>query len=151
MAIDLKALDKRIKKLQRLREFAKEFEGDEEFMELFAELIKKNVSKNTLELTTSQTRAGESESTRPRGYFMGAVLGVIAELKPEFTSKDIEKYFRAKKIEILAANPNVAINEALRTLEKRGQVVKTGEKIGGVTIVWRKSVPASAVEESRTA
>jgi hypothetical protein len=154
MAIDVKAVDRkinrRIKKLERFKEFAKEFGDDPEFQELIAEFI---TSKNgphptpCADATTSATAAVNENGSRPRGYFLGAVQGVILGLG-EFTSQDIENELRSRGVEIRAANANISINEALRTLEDRGQISRTGKR-NKAQIVWRKAI--SAVGESRTA
>ena len=148
MAIDLKALDRKIKKLQRFRDFAKELDGDPEFLQLIAEFATNNGNgPKPAPIADSHATNGNGNGTaRGRGYFVGAVAEVILKLGHEFTSRDIEKEIKARGIEVLAANPNIAINEALATLQKRGQVVRHGKR--GVQVVWKKSI--SAVE-SRTA
>jgi len=150
MAIDLKALDRKIKKLQRFREFAKELDGDPEFRELISEFAGKNGSGSKpatgAEAHESTNNSNGNGSDRPRGFFVGAVRGVILRLGHEFTSRDIEKDIRAAGIEIIAANANIAINEALATLEKRGEVVRHGKR--GVQVLWKKAISAVG---SRTA
>jgi hypothetical protein len=143
MAIDLKALDRKIKKLQRFREFAKELDGDPEFRQLIAEFSTKN-GNGTKPATSADIRPSHDSNSnapeRPRGYFVGAVRGVIMELGHQFTSRDIEDKIASKGIAVIAANTNVAINEALATLEKRGEVVRDGKR--GVQVLWRKSISA---------
>jgi hypothetical protein len=153
MAIDLKAFDRkinrRIKKLERFKEFAKEFGDDLEFRELIAEFItSKNGNHSTPAVNAvPDTTAAAANGSRPRGYFLGAVQGTIPHLGKEFTSQDIENKLRAMGVEIRAANANISINEALRTLEERGQIARTGKR-NKAQIIWRLAI--SAVE-SRTA
>src|SRR2546428_804799 len=83
----------------------------------------RSCSKRVSSVEGQANSAGNGNgSERPRGYFIGAVHGIILELGHDFTSRDIETKIAAKGIEVLAANPNIAINETLATLEKRGQV-----------------------------
>ena len=149
MAIDLKAIDRKIKKLQRFRDFAKELDGDPEFLELITEFAAKPGSTPKPAVNAEshgENNADGNGSERPRGYFVGAVRGAILQLGMEFTSRDVEKVIRDRGVEILAANPNIAINDALATLLKRGEVTRKGKR--GVQVVWKKAI--SAVE-SRTA
>ncbi|MGD0569408.1 MAG: hypothetical protein ABSA78_13475 [Candidatus Sulfotelmatobacter sp.] len=149
MAIDLKAIDRKIRKLQRFRDFAKELDGDPEFLELISEFATKT-DPAPKPATSAGSHAGSNGngngSERPRGYFVGAVRGAVMQLGPEFTSREVEKVIREQGIEILAANPNIAINDALGTLEKRGELTRRGKR--GVQVIWKKAI--SAVE-SRTA
>jgi len=151
MAVDLKAIDRKIKKLQRFKEFALEFDNDPEFRELIAEFSAKNgngLKAATGEESHATNGAGKGNgngSERPRGYFIGAVSAAISQFDREFTYLDLEKVIRGKGVEILAANPNVAINDVLVTLLKRGEVARSGKR--GVQVLWKKTI--SAVE-SRT-
>jgi len=149
MAIDLKAIDKQIKKLRLLKEFGKELNADPEFQALVREFAIKNgqATKPTPAKEMHATGQNGNGSSRRRGFFVAAVHGAILNLGTEFTSEDIEKGLRASGVEIRAANANIAINEALRTLEERVIVARSGKR-NGVQIIWKKAI--SAVE-SRTA
>src|SRR6266404_221870 len=113
MPIDLKAIDDRIHKLQRIKEFVKEFSDDPDFEYLLAEFASKNghLPKPASLARSQPSNNSGNGSARPRGYFVGAVQGVIAQLGHDFTTADIERKLRSLGVEIRAANVNVAINE----------------------------------------
>ena len=147
MATDLKAIaDDKIRKWQLFRELA----DDPEFAVYLRGLTNGDAPKQTPAVTHPAVN-GSNGATRPRGFFVGAVLGVIAKLEHEFTTDDVERKLRDLGIEIRAANPNIAVNEALRTLEQRGDIERT-KKRNGMRLIWRKTLsPRSSAVESRTA
>lgn len=147
MAIDLKAIDRKIKKLQRLKEFAQEFGADPEFPVLLAEFTNGNGSKPEADKSTRLSPIN-GDGSKARGYLLTAVHNALAAITGDFTSQDIETSLKAAGFQF-KAKPNVAINEVLRALEIKKFVHKIGKK--GVQIVWRKTVFANSAVGSRTA
>jgi len=142
MPVDLEALKRSAARLQRIIDLA---ENDPDLVESILQYATKSNNGNGVKAApVADSKPNGAE--RPRGYFIGAIGGAILDLHGEFTSSDVEKVIRDKGVEIVASNANVAINDALGTLEKRGQVMRCGKR--GVQVLWKKSISAI---ESRTA
>ena len=90
------------------------------------------------------------EQARPRGYMTAAVHSAIVKLPHEFTSGDIEKELKATpEFKAGARNINIAINDALGILRKRGVIEPTRRK-RGFQRIWKKMSQSSSAE-GRTA
>src|ERR1700721_3814406 len=140
MPVDTEALKREVTRLQRIIDLA---ENEPELVESILQFDAKSKNGNGVKpAPVADSKPNGTE--RPRGYFVGAISGAILHLAGEFTSSDVEKVIRERGIEIVASNANIAINDALGTLEKRGQVVRTGKR--GVQVLWKKAI--SAVGES---
>jgi hypothetical protein len=149
--VDIQAIEEKIRKLQLLKELV----SDPDIQQFLKEVSTNGHSPKAAPTTGLAVRVRpvthrNDNSSRPRGYFLNAVQDIVALAAHEFTTEDIELRLREREIAIRAANPNIAINEALRTLEDRGIVEKTRKRIG-MRIVWRKLIPANSAVESRTA
>lgn len=155
--INVKAVQEKIRKLQRLVEFAEEFGSDPEFESLLAEYSQKNghAPKSAPVAGPRPVVTGESGSSKteqrsagPRGYFLKGVEDAIKALPVEFTTDDIQKHMESMAVPLRPKNPNISINDSLRTLEERGVVTATRRRGPRGRLIWRKLISA---EESRTA
>ena len=90
------------------------------------------------------------KAANPKGYMIRGVELAVAKLPNEFTPGDIEKVLKVTpNFSLGAKHVNIAINDALGHLKKRGTVDRTKRK-RGFQRIWRKTQQSSAVE-SRTA
>jgi|SRR5208282_3320431 len=125
MAIDLKALDEKIKKLQLIRQIA----ADPELLPLLQSVLVSNGN-------------GESMAHTPRP----ALKGVRREVfKHVHESSDLGNYRTAKEIldrmsdyKFASKNHLLTVKEQLRELEQAGLVEKAGKREDG-SALWRRT------------
>ena len=134
--LDRKAIQDEIKRLQDLLRLAEDPKFQEN-LKRFAKEAKGRTAKASTEqelIAKAAPIATQLPSSRPRGYVLRAVETAATSLPGSFTTDEIEKAMRDAGFVFQAAIPNIAINEALRTLAGRGIVKQAGRK--GVQILW---------------
>jgi hypothetical protein len=141
MADFKKLIDDRIRKLQVLRELA----DDPETMELLKSLAGSNGNgrKKTPALSTEGSQMHGSVIPRtPRGHQKKTVLEVLRSATVPVTTDWIADEMVKRGFEFKAANPAIAVNEALKTLmeEKLAKIARTE----GVRNFWKASAPKDA-------
>src|SRR5438128_800653 len=151
MAIDLKAVAvEKIRRWQNLMELAEDPEF-EPYLNLKG--INNSHSRKPVVIAAKQSSASSSNNgaTRPKAYVVNAVGAALTRVANEFTTGDLDRQLKTAGFEFRAKNVNIAINDALRTLQKRNLVEPT-RKRKGFQRIWRKTpVSHSSAAESRTA
>jgi hypothetical protein len=129
MAIDLKMLDEKIKKLQLIRQLA----ADAELAPLLESLIVGNGAGNGASTGTAE---------KPRPSLKGVRREVFKHVHP---STDIGNYRTAREIlermtdyKFGSKNHLLTVKEQLRELEKIGLVEKAGKREDGSSL-WRRT------------
>lgn len=145
MAIDLKALDRKIAKLQRLKELA----SDPEMLELLKDLTGSNgggeraatIATSKAEKTPTENAelqlTGDLASTR-RGSLKRNVWRFIPESEATpLTARTIADSMSGAGYEFRAKDPKLAVLEVVKGYHAAGMVEKCGETSEGAYL-WKK-------------
>jgi hypothetical protein len=157
MADDLKAIAaEKVRKWQNLMELSE----DPEFAPYLSVKAAPNGHSYKAVAMDSKHVASLSESakhkngaSKPKAYMVNAVQGTFSRLQHEFTTGDIDRELKATPtFHPGAKNVNIAINDALGILRKRGLVEPTKRR-RGFQRIWRKTqaLQHGSAAESRTA
>ncbi|HEX4786009.1 MAG TPA: hypothetical protein VH350_16830 [Candidatus Sulfotelmatobacter sp.] len=96
--------------------------------------------------------ANGDQPLRTTAHTAKAVLSTLSRLPSEITTEDIEKEIvTTPGFKRGTRNINIAVNDALDTLEKRGGLVERTRRKKGFRKIWRNLQSQQTSAESRTA
>ena len=110
MAIDIKKIDERIKKLEMLKILALDPE--------MVELLEGVVTPNGTPMGGTPKEPQATASKPKRGDQRKAVLKAVSEITGRFKAADIVKAMTEANFEFAAQSPTIAVNGVLRKLVK---------------------------------
>ncbi|MGC2744527.1 MAG: hypothetical protein WA672_15230 [Candidatus Angelobacter sp.] len=157
MAVDLKAIDTRIRKLQKLRELladddTRELMADPEIMGFLRDSATQNGngngSKRSIEFSQEEPEQEPEpeESVLPaEGSLKRAVLDVARGCEDKFDNDYIVTKMKAAHYQFTASDPHVAVNQALRGLRKGKfiRIVRRGSgRMGHIYKAIREGEPS---------
>lgn len=145
MAVDLKAIDTRIRRLQKLRELladedTRELIADPEIMGFLRDTAAQNGhvngSKSSSEILHEKPEKNDNRLPA-EGSLNRAVLDVARTCEDKFDNSDIVAKLKAAHYQFAASDPQVAVNQALRGLRKRKFIRLVREGSGRIPNIYR--------------
>jgi hypothetical protein len=123
--VNLTALDARIAKLQKVRDFLaddemRELISDPEVMLLLQQAAEARNGHKPMQIVSTDDSVADSAVALPgEGTLRRRVLDIARAMGSRFEARDVIERLKASGFELEASNPMVAVNTALRSLIKK--------------------------------